>query len=89
MSLDSIRREWTERLGRPEPKLICVGLNYRDHAVEQGIELPASPLLFAKTSDALPGDDDKIPFPGFAERRPASLPTTHWMSLPAGRVPTT
>ena len=29
-------------------KIVCVGLNYRDHAEEQGAELPAEPLLFAK-----------------------------------------
>ena len=29
-------------------KIICVGLNYRDHAEEQGVELPAAPLFFAK-----------------------------------------
>ena len=29
-------------------KIICVGLNYRDHAEEQGVDLPTAPLLFAK-----------------------------------------
>jgi 2-keto-4-pentenoate hydratase/2-oxohepta-3-ene-1,7-dioic acid hydratase in catechol pathway len=32
---------------RPQ-KIICIGLNYRDHAEEQGGELPDRPLLFAK-----------------------------------------
>jgi 2-keto-4-pentenoate hydratase/2-oxohepta-3-ene-1,7-dioic acid hydratase in catechol pathway len=36
-------------------KIVCVGLNYRDHAEEQGVELPAEPLLFAKWQTALIG----------------------------------
>jgi len=32
---------------RPQ-KIIAIGLNYRDHAAEQGVEVPAAPLLFAK-----------------------------------------
>jgi 2-keto-4-pentenoate hydratase/2-oxohepta-3-ene-1,7-dioic acid hydratase in catechol pathway len=34
-------------------KVICVGLNYRDHAAEQGTELPKHPLLFAKWPNTL------------------------------------
>ena len=51
------------RLGPPIPdpsKIICVGLNYRDHAREQGKEPPAHPLLFAKAPSALTGADDRI-----------------------------
>ena len=36
-------------------KIVCVGLNYRDDAEEQGVELPAEPLLFAKWPTALAG----------------------------------
>ena len=36
-------------------KIVCVGLNYRDHAEEQGTELPKAPLLFAKWPNALIG----------------------------------
>jgi hypothetical protein len=36
-------------------KIVCVGLNYRDHAEEQGTELPGAPLLFAKWPNALLG----------------------------------
>jgi 2-keto-4-pentenoate hydratase/2-oxohepta-3-ene-1,7-dioic acid hydratase in catechol pathway len=53
MSAAEIERVWRERFGRAEPKLICVGLNYRDHAEEQGVELPAEPLLFGKFANAL------------------------------------
>src|SRR5680860_492562 len=44
-------------------KIICVGLNYRDHAEEQGAALPAEPLLFAKFPSALIGPGDPIVIP--------------------------
>ena len=48
----------------PRPgKIVCVGLNYRDHAEEQGVELPAAPLLFAKFTTSLIGPGDPIVIP--------------------------
>jgi len=44
-------------------KIICVGLNYRDHAEEQGVELPKAPLFFAKYTTALIGPGDAIVIP--------------------------
>jgi 2-keto-4-pentenoate hydratase/2-oxohepta-3-ene-1,7-dioic acid hydratase in catechol pathway len=44
-------------------KIVCVGLNYRDHAEEQGVELPKAPLLFAKWPNTLIGDGDAIVVP--------------------------
>jgi 2-keto-4-pentenoate hydratase/2-oxohepta-3-ene-1,7-dioic acid hydratase in catechol pathway len=44
-------------------KIVCVGLNYRDHAQEQGVELPEEPLLFAKWPNALIGHGDAIVIP--------------------------
>jgi 2,4-didehydro-3-deoxy-L-rhamnonate hydrolase len=44
-------------------KIVCVGLNYRDHAEEQGAELPEAPLLFAKWSTALIGPGEPIVIP--------------------------
>ena len=41
-------------------KIVCVGLNYRDHAAEGGREAPARPLLFAKFSNAIVGDGDPV-----------------------------
>ncbi len=63
MSNQSIRDEWTARFGRSDPKIICVGLNYSDHAEEQGVELPKAPLLFGKFSNTLCGDGDPIVLP--------------------------
>ena len=44
-------------------KIVCVGLNYRDHAEEQGAELPREPLLFAKWTTALIGPGEAIVIP--------------------------
>jgi 2,4-didehydro-3-deoxy-L-rhamnonate hydrolase len=44
-------------------KIICVGLNYRDHAEEQGVDLPSAPLFFAKYTTALIGPGDPIVIP--------------------------
>jgi 2-keto-4-pentenoate hydratase/2-oxohepta-3-ene-1,7-dioic acid hydratase in catechol pathway len=44
-------------------KIVCVGLNYRDHAEEQGVELPSEPLLFAKWPTSLIGPDEAIVIP--------------------------
>jgi acylpyruvate hydrolase len=44
-------------------KITCVGLNYADHAREQGIEPPTSPIFFLKSSNTVcgPGDDVRMP----------------------------
>ncbi len=34
-------------------KLICVGLNYRDHCEEQNVQVPVEPLIFSKFSSAI------------------------------------
>src|SRR5437667_5832636 len=44
-------------------KIVCVGLNYRDHAEEQGTALPERPLLFAKWPNTLIGSGDPIRIP--------------------------
>ncbi|MBA2740577.1 MAG: fumarylacetoacetate hydrolase family protein [Actinobacteria bacterium] len=44
-------------------KIVCVGLNYSDHAEEQGAELPTAPLLFAKWPNALIGPGEPIVIP--------------------------
>jgi 2,4-diketo-3-deoxy-L-fuconate hydrolase len=58
-----LRDDWRRRFGRDEPKVVCVGLNYRDHAEEQGVDLPAEPLLFGKFANALCDDGDPIVLP--------------------------
>ena len=51
-------------LAIPRPgKIVCVGLNYRDHAAEGGQDLPKAPLLFAKWPNMLIGDGDPVVLP--------------------------
>lgn len=45
------------------PKLICVGLNYRDHALETRMQIPDVPTIFAKFPTAVIGPGDKIVLP--------------------------
>jgi 2-keto-4-pentenoate hydratase/2-oxohepta-3-ene-1,7-dioic acid hydratase in catechol pathway len=49
-------------------KIVCVGLNYRDHAEEQGVDLPTAPLLFAKWPNALIGPAEPIVIPPIVTR---------------------
>jgi len=41
-------------------KIICVGLNYLDHAIEAGMKPPPEPVLFSKYASAIIGSDDAI-----------------------------
>src|SRR5690242_19400343 len=41
-------------------KIVCVGLNYKDHAIETGKALPAEPLIFIKPRTAVIGPGDPI-----------------------------
>jgi len=45
------------------PKIICLGLNYRDHAEEGHVPLPEEPILFSKPSTAIVGHDDPVVYP--------------------------
>jgi 2-keto-4-pentenoate hydratase/2-oxohepta-3-ene-1,7-dioic acid hydratase in catechol pathway len=54
-------------IDRPQ-KIVCVGLNYRDHAEEQGTALPEAPLLFAKWPNTLIGPGDPIVIPPVTSR---------------------
>jgi 2-keto-4-pentenoate hydratase/2-oxohepta-3-ene-1,7-dioic acid hydratase in catechol pathway len=49
-------------------KIVCVGLNYRDHAEEQGVELPTEPLLFAKWPTSFIGPGEAIVIPPIVEK---------------------
>jgi acylpyruvate hydrolase len=52
---------------REPEKTICVGLNFRDHAVEAGYALPEFPTLFAKYSRCLIGPFDEIEMPSVSD----------------------
>ena len=69
-----LRGRWrSRRIGRMIPidrpgKIICVGLNYKDHAEEQGVDLPKAPLFFAKYTTSLIGPGDAIVIPSVVEQ---------------------
>jgi 2-keto-4-pentenoate hydratase/2-oxohepta-3-ene-1,7-dioic acid hydratase in catechol pathway len=45
------------------PKIVCLGLNYRDHAAESGAPIPKEPVLFSKYATALIGPEQAIVLP--------------------------
>jgi 2-keto-4-pentenoate hydratase/2-oxohepta-3-ene-1,7-dioic acid hydratase in catechol pathway len=58
-------------LGPPVPrpsKIIAIGLNYRGHAEESGLDLPEQPVVFAKLPSSLTGPTDDIVIPGGRSR---------------------
>jgi len=55
-----------ERVGAPLAgigKIVCIGLNYSDHAAETGANLPTEPVVFLKTSDTVVGPYDEVLVP--------------------------
>src|SRR5438874_673140 len=53
----------------PDPaKILCIGLNYRDHAIEGGKAIPAEPVLFGKFPNALIAHGDPIRLPKVANK---------------------
>ena len=77
-------REWFERYGASAPrvdsaerlgppicrpsKIVCIGLNFRDHAAETGGKIPAEPILFFKSTSSLIGPNDNVVIPRNAEK---------------------
>ena len=49
-------------------KMVCVGLNYSDHAAESGMAVPTEPVLFFKATSAICGPDDDVEIPPGAEK---------------------
>jgi len=49
-------------------KMVCVGLNYSDHAAESGMAVPTEPVLFNKWTSAICGPDDDVEIPPGAEK---------------------
>jgi 2-keto-4-pentenoate hydratase/2-oxohepta-3-ene-1,7-dioic acid hydratase in catechol pathway len=53
----------------PRPgKLICIGLNYRDHASESSMAIPDSPIIFSKFSTSIVGPDAQVILPAGSEK---------------------
>jgi len=59
------------RLGPPicrPSKIVCIGLNFRDHARETGAEIPKEPVIFFKATTALVGPNDALTIPKAATK---------------------
>ena len=53
----------------PRPgKVICIGLNYRNHAIESGMDIPKSPIIFSKFQTCVVGPGDPIRIPIGSEK---------------------
>jgi 2,4-diketo-3-deoxy-L-fuconate hydrolase len=56
----------TQRIGAPIARphqILCIGLNYSDHAAETGQRVPAEPILFTKSPNTLQGPNDDVLIP--------------------------
>lgn len=57
-----VSARWAAPLRRPS-KIVCIGLNYRDHARETGSEIPSEPVVFLKATSAMVGPNDDLILP--------------------------
>ncbi len=72
----------------PQPnKIVCVGLNYRNHILESGLPVPEAPTLFAKFSAALVGARDPIVLPSVSDRMDWEAELAVVIGRPAHAVP--
>jgi 2-keto-4-pentenoate hydratase/2-oxohepta-3-ene-1,7-dioic acid hydratase in catechol pathway len=70
-SADSVFPLSSVKLCAPIPKptkIICVGLNYRDHAIESKMEIPTRPTIFSKYNNTVIGPGDEIIIPKNTEK---------------------
>ena len=86
----------TLRIGAPvakPEKIVCVGLNYSDHAAETGAELPQEPILFLKVPGTLTGPNDDVLIPRNSTKTDWEIELAvvigrqaHYLSSPAGAL---
>ena len=68
---DALLARGSVRLLAPVPrpgKVICIGLNYRDHAAESGMAIPERPLVFSKFASCVIGPDEEVVLPPESEQ---------------------
>lgn len=59
-------RDTDLRIGAPivkPEKIVCIGLNYRNHAIESGMEVPKEPIIFMKAPNTIVGPHDDVCIP--------------------------
>ena len=54
-------------VARPS-KIVCIGLNYADHAKESGLDIPKEPIIFFKSTSSLVGPNDDVMIPRGSEK---------------------
>ncbi len=77
------------RLVCPVPltaKTICIGLNYRDHAIESGMAIPSEPVVFCKLNGALCGPGDSVELPAVSQQVDYEAELVMVIGKPAWRV---
>jgi 2-keto-4-pentenoate hydratase/2-oxohepta-3-ene-1,7-dioic acid hydratase in catechol pathway len=85
---EAVKEFWSATFGRPEPeKIICVGLNYVDHALEGKMEIPQKPLLFAKYASSLVGPGEPIVLPPDSEHVDAEAELALFVGEDGARIP--
>jgi len=77
---------WGPPIVRPS-KIICVGLNYRDHAAESGMPIPDEPILFSKATSSFCGPFDDVIIPPGSEKTDWEVELAIIIGHPATRVP--
>jgi 2,4-didehydro-3-deoxy-L-rhamnonate hydrolase len=78
------------RLGSPicrPSKIICIGLNFRDHAVESKMEIPQEPVIFFKSTTSLVGPNDNVVIPRNGEKVDGEVELAVIISKRASYVP--
>ncbi|MHA1518074.1 MAG: fumarylacetoacetate hydrolase family protein [Alphaproteobacteria bacterium] len=81
--------EGSPRLGPPigvVPKFLGIGLNYRDHAEETGMDIPEVPIVFAKASSCVSGPNDPVLAPPHFQRMDYEVELAVVIGTPAKRV---
>ena len=82
-----VRESWQRSFGIDGPqKIVCVGLNYRDHSAESGLELPEEPLLFGKFSNSVIDDREAIVLPASSSHVDAEAELAVVIGAPAKDV---
>jgi 2-keto-4-pentenoate hydratase/2-oxohepta-3-ene-1,7-dioic acid hydratase in catechol pathway len=72
----------------PRPgKVLCLGLNYRDHAAESGMGIPAEPVVFSKASSSVIGHRAPIGLPEVSDKVDYEVELAFVIGRPARNVP--
>ncbi|MEO7313315.1 MAG: fumarylacetoacetate hydrolase family protein [Chitinophagaceae bacterium] len=58
---------WASCIARPS-KIVCIGLNYADHAAESNMTIPKEPIVFFKSTSSLVGPNDNLVIPKNSEK---------------------